>query len=88
VIHPLRLLLHAPDGLPPGILQPRVIGQRVQVTADDGQRRTEFVRRVGHEIAPHFRQPDALGNVADEQQLLVRAIRHDAAVQPATFAHR
>ena len=46
------------------------------------------MRRVGHKIPAHLIEHNAIGNVAQQKQLLVDSVGHDATVQPIPIPHR
>ena len=62
--------------------------QRVDVAADDRQRRPQLVRRVGHEVAPRSLELYLVRDVADDREALVLAVGNDLHREPAAVVFR
>ena len=61
-----------------------IVGERVEIAADDGQRRAQLVRGIRDEILAHRLQLLLAADVAHHQQLaLGRAGAHDVEREPA-----
>ena len=77
--HALRLALHLGEHRRPFGLVGRI--EQVEVTVHDGERRAQFVRDVGDEIAAHVLQAHQLGDVARDEQPQLFRIRDQAQAQ-------
>ena len=51
--------------------------QRLDITAEDRERRAQLVRNVGHEMAAHLFQPHQPGDIASDDEFLAAAERRD-----------
>ena len=75
--HANHLPAHLFHRMPPSFIQPRLIGQGVEIASHHGKRRTQLVGRIRHEIATHALYPSLAGRVPHEQQALPEAISRD-----------
>ena len=67
-LHALRLALHDVEEALPGLgIVARGALQGLDEAEDRGQRRAQFMARIGDEIGPHGLQPPGRGEIAEEQ---------------------
>ena len=62
-----------------------VLVQRVEIPADDRERRAQLVRSVRHEVAARALDVLLVRDVANDRESLILAVRDDLHVQPARF---
>jgi hypothetical protein len=86
VVHALRLPAHLVQHRLPFRVVLRF--HQVQVAVHHGQRRAQFVRYVGDEIAAHLFQARELGDVAHDQQPLLRRVLEQAQAEQLGVVER
>jgi hypothetical protein len=60
-----------------------VLTQRLQISADHGEWRAQFVRRIRHEVTTHRFEAHLARDIAHQQKLLAVAVRNDLQRQVA-----
>ena len=76
-VHALCLRAHVADRARPGLIDGGIIGQRVEIARDHGQRRAQLVRGIGDEILAHGLEAHLARHIAHQQQRLAGAVGHD-----------
>jgi hypothetical protein len=74
-IHALRLRAHVPDRTGPGLIDGGVVGHRVEIAGNHGQRGAQLVRGIRDEILAHCLEPHLPGHIPCQEQRLARPIR-------------
>ncbi|MNM75540.1 hypothetical protein D3C81_873310 [compost metagenome] len=76
-LHAHRLHQHQVHVAPAVFLGHRQVAHRLQEAGKHGQRRLQFMRHIGHEIAPHGFGVFHLGDVLRQHELAALAVRKD-----------
>ena len=73
-VHALRLGAHVPYRAFPGRVDRRIIGQRIKVSGNHGQRRAQLMRCIGDEVLAHRFQAHLAGHIVHQQQGLAASV--------------
>ena len=76
--HAVRLLGHLLQGTLPALGSLLVVGERLQVPDDDGQRAAQLVRHIGDKVLPDLLQAVQPSDIAGQHQAPSAAVGHDA----------